>query len=261
MLNNKILSLFYIYALVFSLIYFNGMMSVNKMPVGDWLWPVTWLFFYSSVELMKVVSGLFVILSAVLVFNPFLFLVKVIHFAFMLICFGFMFSFGKIDHLFHGLVVCSALFIFISPRQNDDDKFIFNTARAYVCLTYFLPGLWKLRFIFPHILNFSWPGWNELLSFNIAMAAWEGKSMAWLGSRLLTFGGWGTLAWLGVLLFEMAGIYPVITYKKFSIYGLFIMIFHLMTYLTTGISFFWTMALVFIVLVLPDLYYAKIKIS
>lgn len=153
------------------------------------------------------------------------------------------FSFGKIDHGMHGYIL-SSFFLVLVDGKKEKDLILMRGAVGVFLMTYFLSGLWKLRFFDAEMAK-------SALSYHIAGAMLANGEVTSSGLYLLGLPEIAQfLLWILVIGFELFGLVVIFTGKFTRLYGLGIIAFHALTWLVMDISFIEAQVLSFILLII-----------
>ena len=240
----EMLRLFYGFKFIILALY--GVDFALHMTGGnpEWLWPVSWFgFFRNSDSLVYFVGLLGLLFGTQIIRNPLDRGMKAGEFIFSFLFFAAYFSYGKIDHSLHGLILVSIFLSFISGDEKND-KLAYKSAVSVFVFTYFLSGLWKLRIVIES-------GLEGILTFQLARnMVIQGENNSFALSLMNLPMGVQSLLWILVIAFELAGIFVVQKQNGIRIWGILIILFHTVTYFVMGISFWEAQVVALILMVL-----------
>ncbi|MGE0631044.1 MAG: hypothetical protein AB7O96_01460 [Pseudobdellovibrionaceae bacterium] len=247
-----LLSLFYLLMLLAAATQFSFLIRFENADLANWLWPVSWLGFF-SISVIKTLGFGFYLVCLISLFlsvlKPHLSFIKVISFVSFFILMAIKFSFGKIDHHLHSFLFVSFFMIFVRPSPNQEDKntLFFQAAQISFVGLYFLTGIWKLRYFLDSCFRNGWSetnplstqlAWNSIQAFSPANSGWW-RSLPEDVSRLI---------WLGIIVFEILCIGLVWRPKLQRAGGIAIAVFHVLVFLIMKINFLWAAGLALILL-------------
>lgn len=220
---------------------------------ASWLWPVGWMQYLSDPKIGSLgITAVAMVLSTICIMKPYNVGLKILEMVFFLLFMAFNHSYDQIHHGVHGTILAS-LFISLINEDEARAKLLFRSAVSLVLFTYFLSGLWKLRFALEAALAAgSLAPLEGTLSYQLARNILTGGEKTQLALTVMELGGvWQFLIWAGVIIFELLcgpAIFKPATYR---ICGICIICFHLSVFFTMGISFLEAEVLALILMVIP----------
>ncbi|WP_408098294.1 hypothetical protein ACJVC5_05100 [Peredibacter sp. HCB2-198] len=240
----EMLRLFYAFKLIILVLY--GMDFVLHMTGGnpEWLWPVRWFQFFRNADSLVYFVGLLGLIFGVQVIrSPFDPKMKAGEFIFSFLFFAAFFSYGKIDHSLHGLILSSIFLSFINGEEKND-QLAHRSAVSVFVFTYFLSGLWKLRIVIESSID-------GILTFQLARnMVIQGENNSLALSIMNMPMSLQSLIWVFVIVFELAGIFVVQKQQLIRAWGILLILFHAVTYFVMGVSFWEAQVVALILMVL-----------
>lgn len=165
--------------------------------------------------------------------------------------FSFCFSIGKISHSYHPWLFSVIILIFYNsklPLEDIKNNFIIKLTQAICLLSYFNSGVWKLR-----NLAQSKDSITDTALRPIGFAVGEGQPLNFVMEKIVQYPTLIAIGFISILLFQLSTIIPII-FNKYKIpYGIMIIIFHLTTGFSLGISFKSTSYCIFIFFIIAEL--------
>lgn len=155
-------------------------------------------------------------------------------------------SSGSVNHQLYNWVYTSFIFIFLpdiwdTPHEDANKKFLLTVwwAQALVMLTYTMAGLNKVivglvQFFSGQINSFS----PDAFAYHIAYWVPLLQVNAIFAPFIVEHPLLGYLPYLFVIVMQVSALYTVIRPRLQKIWAAFLVLFHIGTYLTMGISFF-----------------------
>lgn len=207
------------------------------------LWPVFWISFFDfhTAFTIIILFYLFAALLAALFPQKRLFRI--------LICIGlfeyiaYMNSFGKIDHPWHTWVLTSFLLIFLpsfSQSKLDRQKFllVFWGCQAVVLLTYTMSGFSRIYGAVIQIFSGHPHAFvPEAFAFYIANRLVQTNTTTLLGRFIVENPIVGWFPFVMGLYLELFALWAAIRPSLQKFWGFYLILFHIITYLTMGIKF------------------------
>lgn len=240
----EMLRLFYAFKFIILALY--GLDFALHMTGGNptWLWPVSWFGFFRNADSLVYFVGLLGLLfGSQVIRNPMDRGMKAGEFIFSFLFFAAFFSYGKIDHSLHGLILVSIFLSFISGEEKND-QLAYKSAVSVFVFTYFLSGLWKLRIVMES-------GLDGILTSQLARnMVIQGENNSLALSLMSMPMGVQSLLWILLMAFELAGLFVVQKQNGIRIWGVVIILFHAVTYFVMGISFWEAQVVALILMVL-----------
>lgn len=254
-----ILRLFFITKGLFVLLRAADILPSFAKEKASWLWPVAFLNSISHPEyFLYFTACLSIALNVLCVFKPFSVKIKMTEFLTTFLFLAGCFSFGKIDHSFHGYILAS-FFIFLIKDDQDPGQLLMRGASGIFLLTYFLSGLWKLRFLMGsgfidgirRAVGYQL-GINMIMSGQISAPAMYVLSLPDILQALI---------WGGVIIFELAALFFILRPRLTSLYGMMVILFHVSAWIVMDISFLEAQVLSLILLILYPLSGKKFSVA
>ncbi len=238
------IKIFYLFVLFYS---FNKVTSLLSNPIQTNflpLWPVYWLH-YIPKEFGIIVISLGVLVSTFLtVLRADLLMFRVLTFLSLLQIEAYLNSFGKINHAEHLLILIAFILIFLPTKsiQSNSQKIyfikVFFSCQLMIMLTYALSGAWKIETGITQIFEGQIGTFHPLaMAYQIAGKLSETNESSLLANFFIK-NIW--LAWplyLGSIYLEIFAIYAVIKPDLHKIWGAFLILFHILVYLSMAIPF------------------------
>ena len=241
------------YSFLFIVLYnkLNKLINFDSDIAPDYIFFAKPLKFFLKVEIHDLIflCSLFFVLCSIL--KPYR-LLRILTAVFILIFFSIIYSYGKIYHSSHAFILSSVLVCFFDENKNLNFKRNFFTLRlvqGILLCSYFMSGLWKLRFMISSNFTFSF---NELIMNYISYTLVSQdlhpilKFLLYEEPWLLSF------AYFCVLVFQLTSLVPIIFDRWFRVYGVLAILFHLSTGLVLGIYFYQTVLAVLAFFILAE---------
>ena len=205
----------------------------------DWIWSVSWMSFIpekSLVVLAFLLAGF--LLSMICILFPHKKWLRGLVFLFIFQSLAFKYSTVKINHSSHVILFTSFWMIFINLNEKNKalikerNKLYLWAIQISFLGTYFLTGLWKLRYFTGYLLEMRWAEIPRCLATNFSYEYISHNLRTPFYNGVLDFleGAFvNHLLWLSVILFQVCA--PVVAWfppiQRF--YGLLIILFHIST--------------------------------
>lgn len=214
-----------------------------------WSWSVKWMMFLKFEEKVFIIWTTFfltVFLCVLCLFFIRSIRIKVLCAACFFILSSIEFSSGRAGHYLNYWAMAFIIFSFIG-KDREKDRFLFHTAQFSLLMTYGLSGIHKLTALIHYVTRFGIENLKPVEK-SIAIRLYDfpyytlGKSIllevsSWPSFILLFL--WGLLIYFQISCFFIAFRPPL-----FRLWGVFIILFHLITVFTLQVMFFYNMILV-----------------
>lgn len=212
------------------------------------LWPVFWV---EPLGIAASVSGMMLLMvvgAAAAALLPGRRVARILAFLGVFFFHAYLNSFGKINHAFHGWILASFLLIFLpdggrerlARRAASRQRYLnaFWSAMAVQGLTYTLAGSWKALAAIPQALrgevhSFSPDG----LATHIAHRLLQTNSDSLLGPFFIDHAWIGWPSFVFVLYLQVFALWAVFRPSLHRLWGIGLISFHFMVYLTMSIAF------------------------
>ncbi len=148
-----------------------------------------------------------------------------------------LYSRGKINHSEHAWIAIAIGICFLNikkPLSQGSNLLTIRTVQGVLLSHYLFSGLWKLRYMIGQKnINF------ETISLNhMAVTIAEGTLKNNLITNFLTNNSFLIVTgFIGVLIFQISCIIPILKLKYYKIWAILILLFHFSTELSLGINF------------------------
>ena len=248
---HKITYVFCLFLIFIDLIHGFGVVPNN---VTTLLWPV---FFLSNFEPENVVLclqigvlGTFVLLC----FNYKSYAFRVANFLLLFFLLSYVYSFGKISHGYHLVLLILFCFLFIPKQSVNNFKIksiiVFATAQYFLLVAFSLTGFWKVVYGLKQLLNDEVSIFSPLSFRNILIRQFEITESTVLGNFLIEHYILGWVLYLFVIYIEMFSVCVFFRPNLHKVWGVMLIIMAAGIKLILGVNFFTMPFIVGILLVL-----------
>ena len=252
----QLLRFFYLALLVIECWIFTRHLNLQEFSGALWLWPAQWLGWLDPAVGLRLIFGSAIFCHSVCALCPEARWVKGLGALLFFELMAINYSFGKIDHDFHGMIYAAFFISFISAGkqkrfrpQIPSWQFLLWGAQFAFVSSYFLAGLWKLRALIGMLVDYRWDEVNMLV-LNLAANRIQGAPETMLAQRLSAIPGeLARWAWICVILFELSCIVAPFLPRWQKYWGIAIIWFHLSFAVFMNIYFIGSMLLAGILLV------------
>ena len=221
-----------------------------------YLWPVKWLEFFPEQFLFALIiaigSFLFPLICIIFPHKRFF---RTMAFLFFFQHMAFKYSSNEINHSTHAFLFTSFWLIFMTLDKETNfikkrNKFYLQVTQVSFLGTYFLSGLWKLRYFIISLIENGWQN-TVCLESNFAIAYNINNKITPFYLEILNIIniGWGNFLWLAVILFQISTPLAAWFPSLLRFYGLMIILFHMSTGLLMHVHFIPTQFLALIILI------------
>jgi hypothetical protein len=253
-LKSNILPIFYIVLLL--IVYkLKGRLLNSDFSSQDLVWTAKYIPFIIKNEIYKylffLITLLFIILS--IFFNKRI--IRIICCFFVVTFFGFCFSHGKILHTYHAWIYSCIFIIFYNNKKliNSSNNFLtIRLIQSTLLLSYFSSGIWKLRNLFIDKANLSEIALRPIAQ-SIARHGPENRFVLFL----LEIPDIIAIGFCITIIFQLSTFIPILLNRYFKMYGLLIILFHIMTGLTVNIWFKKTVYAIIFFFIFVEYFIAK----
>jgi len=239
---------YYYYVLPYIALLFvsNGILDRQNF---DPFWPLLWSthFNIDYATVVVIVKTSFVIVAALAAFLHKHTFFRILVFLAILHVHAIESSFGAINHQWYLWLYTSFIFIFLpniwseeKKTQDTDRKFLLFIwfAQALAMLTYSMAGLWKFVFALQQNIVGEVDGFAlEAFSYQIANWVPRLQSEAILAPYVIAYPEVGWFFYVGLHFLQLFALWVMVRPSLQKIWALTLIIFHIGTYLTMGISF------------------------
>ena len=218
-----------------------------------WSWPVMWLdYFENKFIILFTVFCLSVLFCALCIFFVRSIWLKLACALSFFILSAIEFSTGRPGHSLHCWVFTFIVFAFVGGYDKRKDQFFFHTAQFLFLMVYSLSGIHKLTALIDYIRQFGLKSLKPVEK-SIAVRIYDfpdyatGKIIlseisSWPFSLLLFL--WGLIIW-----FQISCVFVLFRPPLYRLWGIFIILFHLITVFLLHVMFFYNMILASFLLV------------
>jgi hypothetical protein len=214
----------------------------------DALWPVAWVESAGIATSVHFIMGLLLIGSVAAALMPGRRAARIVAFLGLFLFHALLNSFGKINHAFHGWILCAFLWIFLPDgsraivgatrvgRQHLLNGFWSAMAIQGVCYT--LSGTWKALGVIPQALRGEIHSLSpEALGSHIAHRLLQTNSESLLGAVFIEHAWLGWPSFVFVLYLQVFALWAVFRPALHRAWGAGLISFHFMVFLSMGVIF------------------------
>jgi hypothetical protein len=214
----------------------------------DALWPVAWVELVGIATSVHIIMGLLLIGSVVAALMPGRRAARIAAFLGLFLFHALLNSFGKINHAFHGWILCAFLWIFLPDgtratigatrigRQHLINGFW--SAMAIQGVSYTLAGSWKVLGAIPQALRGEVHSLApDALGSHIAHRLLQTGSESLLGGLFIEHAWLSWPSFVFVLYLQVFALWAVFRPVLHRAWGLGLISFHFMVYLSMGVIF------------------------
>ena len=223
-----------------------------KYPFFNWSWSVKWLdCFEEQLFIVLAVFFLTFFLCMLCVFFVRSVWIKVsCAFSFFILS-SIEFSLGNVGHYLHCWLFIFIIFSFVGNDRRKD-KFFFHTAQFWFLMTYGLSGIHKLKALFYYISEFGLKDFKPIAK-SIAVRLYDMPYYTTGKTLLLEVLSWppvfSLFLWSLVIYFQISCFFVVFRPPLYRLWGIFIILFHLVTVFMLQVMFLYNMILTAFLLV------------
>src|SRR3989344_2466337 len=239
---------FYIYLLTVTATSFSELQKFQQYQDIQPLWPVLWIPWIGIAPSFFIIFSFFLITALLVALFPSNRLFRILVFIGIFEYLASIYSFSKINHSSHLLILISFILIFLPSGWNKitDNKsliskntlFIFLGVQGITLTTYTMSGFWKIKFFFEQFLN------GEVHAFMPQALALLIADYSLKMNLQTILGGWFIdhyyLSWplyIGTIYLEFFAIYILFKPSIQKFWAISLILFHIFSYLTMEILF------------------------
>jgi hypothetical protein len=243
-----LVGVFYVANLYLTFTQIQGWSGLARSRALDALWPVAWVESAGIATSVHVIMGLFLAGSVAAALMPGRRLARIVAFLGLFLFHALLNSFGKINHAFHGWILCAFLWIFLPDgtraivgatrvgRQHLLNGFWSALAIQGVC--YSLAGIWKVLGVIPQALRGEVHSLApDALGIHIAHRLLQTDSESLLGALFIEHAWLGWPSFVIVIYLQVFTLCAVFRPALHRVWGAGLISFHFMVFLTLSVIF------------------------